>query len=105
MKRPSHTAFKKKALARPGVRAAYDALAEEFAFIDELLRARQSAHKSQADVAHTMKTTTSVISRLESSGGAQHHSPSLSTLRRYASAVGCKLQLKLVPSRTHALHF
>lgn len=74
--------------------------AEEFAFIDTLLSARQFAKKSQSEVAYAMKTTPSVVSRLEAGGGSkQHHSPSLSTLRRYAHAVGCKLQLKLVPER------
>lgn len=99
MKRPTHTEFKKNALTRPGVKAAYEALSEEFVFIDKLFRARQAAQKSQADVARAMKTTTSVISRLESGVGVQHHSPSLSTLQRYAKAVGCKLQFELIPDR------
>lgn len=99
MKRPTHTAFKKKVLARSGVKAAYEALSDEFAFIDKLFCARQAAQKSQAEVARAMKTTTSVISRLESGVGAQHHSPSLSTLQRYAKAVGCKLQFELIPNR------
>jgi transcriptional regulator with XRE-family HTH domain len=40
-----------------------------------------------------MGTTKSAISRLESAG---KHTPSLATLKRYASAVGCELQVKLV---------
>ena len=35
--------FKRRALARPEVRAAYDASAEEFAFLDEVLKARAEA--------------------------------------------------------------
>ena len=36
------------------------------------------------------------ISRLESAG---KHAPSLATLKRYAQAVGCDLQVKLVPQK------
>ena len=35
--------FKTQALARPEVRKAYDDLAEEFAFLDEVLKARAAA--------------------------------------------------------------
>ena len=35
--------FKRRALARADVKAAYDAAAEEFAFLDEVLRARAEA--------------------------------------------------------------
>src|SRR5258705_12069504 len=41
--------FKRRALSRPGVKAAYDASAEEFAFLDEVLRARAAAGLTQAD--------------------------------------------------------
>jgi hypothetical protein len=41
-----------------------------------------------------MGTTKSAISRLE--GAAGIHTPSLATLKRYAEAVGCELQVKLV---------
>jgi transcriptional regulator with XRE-family HTH domain len=40
-----------------------------------------------------MGTTKSAISRLEAAG---KHAPSLATLKRYAQAVGCELQVKLV---------
>lgn len=43
-----------------------------------------------------MGTTKSAISRLESAG---KHAPSLATLKRYAEAVGCKLEIKLVRQR------
>ena len=47
-------------------------------------------------VAERMGTTKSAISRLESAG---RHAPSLATLKRYALAVGCDLQVKLVPHK------
>lgn len=99
MKYPSHNDFKKKALAKPGVKAAYDALEDEFALINEMIHARKAANKSQAEIAKTMKTTTSAISRLESLSIQNHHSPSLSTLLRYAEALGCKLRISLIPKR------
>jgi len=42
--------FKTRALARPEVRRAYDALAEEFSFIDEVLKARAASGLTQADL-------------------------------------------------------
>jgi hypothetical protein len=43
--------FKARALARPDVREAYDALADEFSFVDQVLRARREAGLTQAEVA------------------------------------------------------
>jgi transcriptional regulator with XRE-family HTH domain len=41
-----------------------------------------------------MGTTKSAVSRLEAGG---KHAPSLATLKKYAHAVGCRLEIKLVP--------
>jgi DNA-binding XRE family transcriptional regulator len=101
MTRPSHNDFKKKALAKKTVKAAYDSLAEEYLLINELIRARKLADKTQEEVAQTMHTTKSAISRLESGGGTMHHTPTLNTLKRYAEAVGCKLQIKLIRQKKH----
>ncbi len=76
-----------------GYREAYEALDEEFALIDSLIRARTSARLSQAEVASRMGTTESVISRLES-GRAK---PSTRTLERYAEATGHKLRISFEP--------
>jgi transcriptional regulator with XRE-family HTH domain len=78
-------------------REEYDALEEQFALFDILLKARYEAGLTQADVAERMGTKTSAIARLEAGGGRQKHSPSLATLRKYAAAVGCRLEIKLVP--------
>lgn len=92
--------FKARALARPEVRREYDRLAEEFSFLDEILKARAEAGLTQAEVAERIGTTQSVVARLES--GGSKHSPSLATLEKYASALGCKLQVRFVkqPSRS-----
>src|ERR1700674_5149945 len=89
--------FRTRALKRPAVRKAYDELDEEFAFLDEVLKARAEAGLTQAEVAARVGTTQSAIARLES--GTQKHSPSIATLQRYAQALGYRLEIKLVKDR------
>lgn len=87
--------FRREALAKPSVRKAYDALADEFAYLDELLNARSASGLSQQQVAERIGTSQSAIARLESANSK--HSPSLATLRTYADALGYKVQIKLLP--------
>ena len=89
--------FRSRALARPEVKREYDRIAEEFEFLDEILKARASAGLTQADVAARIGTTQSAVARLESADAK--HSPSIATLQRYASALGYKLQVRLVKGR------
>jgi len=91
-----HSELKAKALSRPEVKAAYDEMAPEFALLRQMLKARQKAGLSQADVAERMGTKAPAVTRLESSLGNGKHSPSLATLQKYANAVGYKLQIKFV---------
>ena len=86
--------FKARAFARPGVKKAYDDLAEEFAFLDEVLKARSESGLTQAEVAARIGTTQSAIARLESA--EPKHSPSIATLQKYAKALGYKVELRLV---------
>ena len=90
----THKELKTRALKRADVKAEYDQLDEEFALLDEFLKARAAAGITQAEVAERIGTTQSAIARLESGSGK--HSPSLATLRKYAHALGCRLELKLV---------
>ena len=69
---------------------------EEFAILDEILKARKAAGLSQAEVARRMGTQAPAVARLESSLASGKHSPSLSTLRKYAAALGKKVELHLV---------
>jgi ribosome-binding protein aMBF1 (putative translation factor) len=93
---PHDAAFKKALLAKPGVQKAYDALEEEYSTLHAMLDARLAAGLTQADVAARMGTTVSAISRLESSLRSEKHSPSFSTLRKYAQACGKKLVVQMV---------
>ena len=86
--------FKTRALARPDVKKAYDELAEEFCFLDEVLKARTESGLTQAEVAARVGTTQSAIARLESAGSK--HSPSIATLQKYAKALGYKVEVRLV---------
>ena len=90
----NHADFIEKAKQREGFQKAYDELEEEYALVKEMLSARARVGLSQEAVAERMGTTKSAISRLEAAG---KHSPSLSTLKKYAQAVGCHLEIKFVP--------
>ena len=91
-----HKAFLAKAGKRNGFKKAYDALELEYGVASQMLKVRSRAGLTQDIVAERMGTTKSAISRLESAG---KHAPSLATLKRYASAVRCELQVKLVPQK------
>src|SRR2546423_10608075 len=90
----THKELVRKMLKQPEVKAEYDAQAEEFALPDELLNARRQAGLTQAEVAARMGTKTPAVARLEA-GGSRRHSPSVATLRKYAQAVGCRLEIRL----------
>lgn len=89
----NHAEFLSRARERRGFREAYEALDSEYRIIRELLEARIRAGLTQEAVAERMGTTKSAVSRLEGSG---KHAPSLATLRRYAEAVDCDLEVRLI---------
>jgi DNA-binding XRE family transcriptional regulator len=68
----------------------------EFAILDEILLARKAAGLTQADIAKRMKTQTPAVARLESALSTGKHSPTLNTLRRYAAALGKRIEIHLV---------
>lgn len=83
--------FKEKALARPDVKVEYDMLAPEYELKGQLIKARIKAGLTQEEVAERMGTTKSAVSRLESVNSK--NSPSISTLVKYAEAVGTELKI------------
>ncbi|MES3007677.1 MAG: helix-turn-helix transcriptional regulator [Pseudomonadota bacterium] len=94
----NHADFVTKAKLREGFTEAYEGLELEYALADQMLTARSKAGLTQDAVAERMGTTKSAISRLESAG---RHAPSLATLKKYASAVDCDLQVTLVPRKVN----
>ncbi len=83
---------KKELLADGEFRQEYDALEEEFSVAAQLIEARMKADLTQEEVARRMGTTQSVVARLESGKPL----PSLRSLKRYASAVGGRLEIRVV---------
>ena len=81
----------------PAFARAWDAQAEEFEALDTLLGARKRAGLTQAQVAEAMGIKQSSLARVEASLRPRSHAPSLATLRKYAHAVGCRLELRMVP--------
>ena len=92
----THNEMLKEWKQDPVFQQEYDELEAEFLLFDELLKARKEAGLTQSEVANRMGTRTSAIARLEAGGGSKKHSPSVTTLRKYAEAVGCRLEIRLV---------
>ena len=92
----SHDQLVKNLMTRPGVRAEVDRLErEESALLDALLKARQDAGLTQAQVAERMGTQAPSVARLERALPTGKHSPSVATLRRYVKACGRRLVLQV----------
>lgn len=89
-----HAAFIHAARTKPGFDQAFESLADEYVLARECIRRRRYTGLTQLEVAWAMGTTDSAVSRLEHARGL---SPSLATMRRYACAVGCDLEVRLVP--------
>ena len=60
--------------------------------VASLVASRRSIGMTQAEVAALMWTTRTAVSRLES---GRHARPSLTTVERYAFAVGCRVRITL----------
>lgn len=91
----NHKQLKEKALSKKDVKKEYDELSVEFGLLRQLLAARKKAGLTQADIAERMGTKATAITRLETSLASGLHSPSISTLEKYAQALNCSLSIKL----------
>ena len=80
--------------ADPAYRKAYDALADEFALAEAMVRARARAGLTQGELAGRMKTSQSAIARLESG----RMLPSARTLKKFAEATGSRLRIAFEPA-------
>lgn len=68
---------------------------EEMPMLDAILAARKAAGLTQAQVAERMGTKAPAVARLENALITGTPSPSLATLRKYAAALGKKLEVRL----------
>ena len=76
----------------PEYRQEYEALGEEFALVEAMIQARLAHGLTQAQVAERLGVAQPAIARIESGRNV-----SLKTLRRYAGAIGCKLDVSFRP--------
>ena len=88
-------------MQRPGVKAEVERIErEESALLDALLKARQEAGLTQAEVAERMGTQAPAVARLERSLATGKHSPSVATLCPRGAGMACPSRMtRGVPSR------
>ncbi|MDP3334991.1 MAG: helix-turn-helix transcriptional regulator [Methylococcaceae bacterium] len=93
----THEELMEIALSNPAVRAEYERIErEEMPALDAILRARKEAKMTQEDIAKKMGVSAPVVSRLENALVTGKHSPSIATLRKYAAAMGKRLEVHFV---------
>ena len=90
----THKQLRAVAMARVDVKVEFEKTADEYALLDEFLKARAAQGLTQAQVAKKIGTTQSAVARMESGKGK--HSPSLATLTKYADALECRLEVRLI---------
>ncbi len=98
----THKELKEKALSDPKVKEACGKPDLEMDLLDIFLKARKMTGLTQDQIAKRMNTSRPVVARIES--GGQKHSPSIRTLQKYASAVGFRLKIDLVPNHGKIMH-
>ena len=93
----THEELKAIAMSRPSVCAEYERIErEEMPMLDAILAARKEAGLTQAQVAERMGTKAPAVARLENALISGSPSPSLATLRKYAAALGKRIEVRLV---------
>jgi len=92
----THDQLVEKLMRRKGVRSEVERIErEEGALLDALLKARQQAGLSQAQLAKRMGTHAPAIARMERALATGKHSPSIATVRKYVKACGKRLVLRV----------
>jgi DNA-binding XRE family transcriptional regulator len=79
--------------ANPAFPVLLDSAVRRRELLRELAAQRRERDLSQTEVAVAMATSQSTIARLEAGGS----DPRLSTIDRFADAVGCRFEYRLVP--------
>jgi DNA-binding XRE family transcriptional regulator len=95
---PHDAAFVEKLLSNPEVRSEYERIENEgeFKLLDEILAARKSAGLTHEQIAKRMGTRKSAVVRLENALISGKDTLSLGALKKYANAVGKKVEVHLV---------
>ena len=91
----THEEFFNEQMKDPEFAKAYEESEEEFKALQKAIELRMQQKLSQTEVAQRMNTTRSVVCRLEA-GLSNGTPPSLGMLKRYASALGKKVEIRLV---------
>jgi len=89
----THKVIKELALQDAEVAFIYDSMEPHKELLIHLAKLRKAAGLTQFDIAEKLSTSKSSISRLESGGGKEQHSPSISTVQAYAKAIGCEFSV------------
>jgi transcriptional regulator with XRE-family HTH domain len=69
----------------------------EFIALKELYSIRQKTGRSQAEISQLMEIQQSSLCRIESALVTGVHAPSIVTLKKYADALGFRIDIKLLP--------
>ncbi len=91
--------FKKKALTDSEVKKEYDLLTPAYELRKRLIRLRKQAGLTQEEMARLLNTKKSNISRLENVNSKI--SPTISTIEKYARAIGYNIDINFIPTSTH----
>jgi len=93
----THEQLVQELLSNPAVQKEHERIErEEMPMLDAILNARAEAGLTQAQVAERMGTHAPAVARLENALITGKPSPSLSTLQKYAAALGKRLEVRLV---------
>jgi len=92
----NHKELKEKAMENKKVKNEFDALEPEFTLLRSILTARKKSGLTQADIAKRMGIKPPAVTRFETSLTTGKHSPSISTLKKYASVLGYNVEIRLV---------
>lgn len=93
----SHDEMVAKWMKNPEFRAEYERIErEEMPMLDAILKARAEAGLTQAQVAERMGTKPPAVARLEAALVSGKPSPSMATLKKYAAALGKRVEIRFV---------
>jgi transcriptional regulator with XRE-family HTH domain len=87
---------KKLLMENPEFKKEFDNLEPEYKFAANLIRLRLAKGFTQEDLARVLNTKQESIARLESGGSL----PSLSTMKKIASALEADLEINLLPKKS-----